>query len=635
MTQSYNYQTSFWDEQDAGARILLDHTAHGIESCHNLVIFYEERSKLEKDYARRLSAVSGRLHDGLQNSPEYGKLGESFKSLHSTQERLSQFHSKAAVAIHKDGHAELKQFVQQIKARYKTIDIKVRNLCNDKITKRQLCDVLKEKLNKANIELRDCQLNKDNYLGKRDSDQNDRQLLKWRSIVDELQLKLDVLKQEYKASSKHWLHEWSNLSLELQELERTRIEFIKLKLEQFAKQCSEMAMQEQANMESLTQQLVKFTAAQDITNFAYNHGTGRIRGASMDSSTTTTCKERPNYNSSKISSKHVQNVRQLSSQLQRTRLSAHYDHEKPEVPQSSSRPMSCIEPEPTHQWHFDVNQLKVPSVTETSPENSTVEAAKGNYAAYTTSESSNDSSNPTDFTAHTGRRASIESMNTSISSLAHSIDDSRRFAKSWNSQNRRKSKTRSQLFDSSQGTSLDGNSRSSSMETTRIHVKPQNAQAYVPAQRRKSMVRTDSDSNPFKQALDAMKKESEGVTDNVSVSSRSSSKSKPLIPFHQSRHPTAEHDPKAATKRVMDGDQYVELPRYSSNGEEVIQYAKALYTFMDANEQMIVNFRAGDFLLLTEKLDNDWFIGEVLDTAHIDPKYRHGIIPHNYIELLI
>ncbi|SCV05692.1 LANO_0H13080g1_1 [Lachancea nothofagi CBS 11611] len=623
MSQNYNYQLSFWDEQDGGARILLEHISNGLESCNSLVTFFEERSKLEKDYARRLSAITGKLHAGIQQAPDYGNLAKSVKTLHSSQERLSQSHSKAAVAIHKDAYAELKQFVQELQARYKTVDIKIRSLCNDKITKRQLCDILKEKLNKATIELRDCKLNKDNYLGKRDSDQNDRHLLKWKSIADELQLKLDVLKQEYKASSKHWLHEWSRLSLELQEMEKSRIQFIQLKSQEFAKHCSELAIQEQINMENLTQQLTKYTADQDISSFAYNHGTGRIRGNIASASST---KEQIQS----TSSKHVQNVRLLSSQLQKTRLSSHYNEDRASVPQSIPRPVSRIEPEPLTQSHPKIHGLELSN--SAVPKVEQLEAPPNSTAVYTTSESSNDSSNPTDFTTHRRRRTSIESMNTSISSLAHSIDDSRRFAKSWNSQNRRKSKTRSQLFDSSQVTSMNENSRSSSMETTRIHGNQEFATDSQLSQRRKSMVRNDSNSNPFKQALDAMRKSSEEY--EASVDSRHSSQKKPLIPFQQSHNTTTIHKAKSLTQRVMDGDHYVELPTYNSKGEEVIQYAKALYTFMEANEQSIVNFHVGDYLLLTEKLDDDWFIGEVLDTAQIEAPYRCGIIPRNYIELL-
>lgn len=598
----------------------------GLDSCDSLVALFEERSKLEKDYARRLGAIAAKFRSGTQSQPDYGKLALSIKSLHSTQERLSQSHSKQAVAIHKDSYSELRVFVQNLQARYKTISLNVRNLCNDKITKRQLCEVLEEKLQKATTELRDCQLNQDNYLGKRDSNQNDRQQQKWRSIVDELQVKLDVLRQEYKSSSKHWLHEWSRLSLELQELERSRIQFIKVKLQEFCKQCSDTAVEEQITMDDLTQQLTKFTADQDISSFSYNHGTGRIRGNFTHAPSTS------DSASASTSSRHVQNVRQLSSQLQRSRISAFYDEEIPhsQLAARESQPQQMLadsqvqetppereytQPQPHHQNTVSqkANNLELP----TKP-----------AATYTSSESSNESSNPTEFTSRVRHRTSTESMTTSISSLAQSIGDSQRFAKSWNSQNRRKSKTKSQILDSSQLTSIDGDSRSSSMDTTRIHV----TTGPRPSQRRKSMVLSDSSSNPFKEALDAMKRDAinaEETHEERTVPSSSSPK-KSLIPFQQSRNPTSG----PLTKRVMDGDNYVELPLLSSKEEKVLKYAKALYTFMEANEQQIVNFRAGDYLLLTEQLDQDWFIGEVLDSHDVEPEYRYGIIPRNYIEIL-
>ncbi|SCU94511.1 LADA_0G08966g1_1 [Lachancea dasiensis] len=627
MSHTYNYQLSFWDEQDAGATLLLEHVSHGLESCSNIVAFFEERSKLEKDYARRLSAISGKLQSGLQQTPDYGKLAHCLRSLQATQERNCQAHSKAAVAIHKDEYAELKQRVQELQARYKTIDIKIRNICNAKITKRQLCDTLKEKLNNATTELRDCQLNKDNFLGKRNLDQNDRHLLKWKSIVNELQLKLDVLKQEYKASTKHWLNEWSQLSLELQELEKSRIQLIQLKIQDFAKHCSDMAIQEQACMEGLTQQLVKYTADQDITSFAYNHGTGRLR-ASVPL-------PHPSQAQSQLqssSSKHAQNIRRLSSQLQRTRISSQITEElqrspsgslpasswqdKPQVPDYSGRNLFPT----TQSMHNDVRLLEPPVTTS---------------AAYTTSESSNESSNPTDFTSHMKRHPSAESLSTSISSLAHSIEDSRRFAKSWNSQNRRKSKARSQVFETTTETNADVPSRSASMDTTRIHVNEEMPSTKSFHKNRRSMVGSESGSNPFKQALDEMRKVSDEHDDPMITKNRRKPTEKPLIPFPHSRHATLGDDETPSKKRVMDVDHYVELPLQSSKGETVIQYARALYTFMEANEQCIVNFRVGDYLLLTEKLDNDWFIGEVLDASKsVNPDYRYGIIPQNYIELL-
>lgn len=618
MSHSYNYQLSFWDEQDNGTRILLDHVAQGIEASKSLVGFFEERSKLEKDYSRRLSAISNKLQNDISNRPDYGKLAQNVKALQTTQERWSQSHSKQSVGIHRDNYEEMREFVQDIQARCKTISSKVRNLRNDKITKRQLCDVVQEKLEKASVELRDCQLNKNNTLGKRESSQNDKHLNKWRSIVDELQMKLEVLKQEYRASSKHWLHEWSRLSLELQELEKTRIQYMKLKLQQFAKHCSDSSVEEQICMEQFTQQLSKFTADQDISSFAYNHGTGRIKGnfvhaSSFDASGTGADTSR---------SRHAENVRHLSSQLQRSRISAKDSIVPPDVPPKDN-PSSQGEsftgrssvngalPSKTDNEHHCERRLKPP---------------QEDVRLSTSSASSHDSSNTTDFTTDIRHRASMESMSTSISSLAHSIEDSQRFAKSWNSHNRRRSKTRSQIFTASQDREHDICSRSSSMETTKIRSRPQ----VETSQRRKSMVWSESSTDPLKDALEAMKRSKSEHSNSSFAEYENTTSNKHLIPFPAGQP----SDPKPEKKRVMDNGRVVELPLLSSRGEKAIHYAKALYTFMDPNDQQIVNFKVDDYLLITEQLDKDWYIGEVLNDESVDTSYRFGIIPENYIEIL-
>ncbi|SCU86261.1 LAMI_0D01156g1_1 [Lachancea mirantina] len=607
--QNYNYHLSFWDEQDNGVRILLDHVAAGIESCKGLATFFEERSKLERDYARRLSAVANKMRAGLESNPDFGKLDACLKTLHVTQEKLGQAHGMQALIVQRDGHAEMREFTQSLQARYKTISTKIRNLRDDKVSKRHLCEVLREKLDRAEVELRDCQLNQHNTLGKRDESQNDRQFLKWKSIVAELQSKSEVLKQEYRASSKHWLQEWSRMSLELQDLEKERIEFVKLKMQQFAKACGDAAVEEQISMDKLTQQLAASTADQDIAAFAYDHGTGRLK----TNASSTQAKTR-------VASKHSENMRHLSSRLQKSRLSSYEARTTVDEGYAVDQERS----HPKHRSSYLDPREHVDSATGTS------HLAPPAKDAYTSSESSQESSNPTDFTSGVRHRTSAESMSTSISSLANSIEDSQRFAKSWNSQNRRKSKTQSQLLNSG-GSATNYHSRSSSTDTTRIH---KTFSPSTSSQRRKSMVWSQSAEDPLQEALETMRRTNQerlsSSDSRVDVPVKSPQHPKPMIPF--STNTNAEKQP--TSKRVMDSGHVVELPLKSSQGENVLRYARALYTYLDANEQQIVNFQKGDYLLLTEQVDQDWFIGEVYASPSIDPPYRIGIVPRNYIELL-
>lgn len=582
----YNYHSNFWDEQDQGVRVLLEHVKQGLDSLKKIVDFFEERCKLEKEYSRRLSAIASQLSKDMASNPDYGKLHDSLQLFHSIQQKLSQSHGKEAEQIHRQNLSELKEFLRNAIARFKTIEGKIRHLRQDKLQKKQLCVELKEKLDKASIELRDCHLNHQNTLGTRQTATNEKQLFKWRSIVDELTLKLDVMKQENASSQRHWIQEWYQLSMELQNLEESRIQTIKLKLQEFSKFSSDIAIEEQIYMEKLITRLNQFTIQQDIYNFSYNHGTGRIKTKFSD--------EMANKNSSTPSGKYVESVKNLSTKLQ---MKKDGSIGSPPLPISKDNEISITRGNQSRQ----MNEIIVPSKAQI-------------LVGSPSSECSNNSSIPTDFTLNIKTRASIDSMATSISSLASSINDAQRVAKSWNSQNRRKSR--------SLVTPIEGqdSGRSTSMDTTRrydtsdpLHIGSTSYQ-----QRRKSLALD------VETALEVIEKEESEKKNNLREEQHANNKSSPgtidqgFIPFTTRK-----------TKRVVHNGKDVILPLKNSKDERVIGYAKALYSYNEPNDNGILNFQLDDYLLLSERLNKDWCIGEIYNTTG-----PQGLIPMNYVEEL-
>ncbi|AET38050.1 formin-binding protein HOF1 Ecym_2308 [Eremothecium cymbalariae DBVPG len=677
MALNYNYQSNFWDAQEEGVRILLRHVAQGLEVCKNLSVFFEERSKLEKDYSRKMGAIVHHLEKQLKNTPDYGNMQRSLELCKVEQTKVAQSHSKQAEQIYREQYNALKEFVSNGQARYKTLEGKIRQLRMDKVQKRQMHDELLEKLEKAKVELREYQLNQQNLIGGRESMNNQKQLSKWRSIVDELSKKIDVLSQEAKAANKRWLQEWGSLSMELQLLEESRMQMMKTKIQEFAVVGIDAAVHEQISLEKLTTMLAGFTIQQDIYSFAYNHGTGRVKakdgGTGLNNKT---------IEASSVD-KHTENMRILSSKLPRNRpvsqppmrtppdsptlkdaandnysiivLDEHVqqsqDRESNYLMQSptgfptsmeprmsptrapylqGSSPAKVIEqngvsyPDDGKPVNVDSNECPPHSsatVKRYSPEQRQPvevrriqkdqqlinEEFRDTRAG--SSESESYTSNPTDYTQKKVR-TSIDSMSTSISSYASSIDDSQRLAKSWNSRNRRKSRDFCRSAEDLSRPSSDpvpiassqSGSDGSSLRRTRSH-------------RRKSLA-ADIDG-----ALRALEEEemkrnqpkSKNLpsSDSDSDGSNSVDRQPRFIPFEKTKTTT------------------FEWPKATSRGQRVIGYAKALYSFTEPNENDILNFQMGDHLLLTEKLNTDWYIGEVHNSNG-----RQGLIPMNYVKFL-
>ncbi|AGO10534.1 AaceriABR082Wp [[Ashbya] aceris (nom. inval.)] len=682
MAQNYNYQLNFWDDQEEGVRILLRHVAQGLDACKNMVTFFEERSKLEKDYSRKLSAIANHLEQQLEATPDYGNMQKCAELCRAEQSKLAQSHSKQAEQIYRENYLSLKEFVSEGQARYKTLEGKIRQLRQDKVQKRQMYNELLDKLEKAKVELREIQLNQMNVVGGRELTANERQLNKWSAIVDELHRKIDVLGQEYKSAKRHWLQEWGPLSMELQLLEESRIQMMKTKLQEFVTFSTDCAIHEQISMDKMTTMLSGFTAQQDIHSFAYNHGTGRIKSKSVEATF-----NKP-ASVATPADKHTENMRILSSKLSRNRPASQRmpSNEFYRDPGSDNSSVIVLDDDIVYGQPANMSDSRVsrvsndlgeysmlsrvssvkrssmharpimsaasrsptePSYTDRHPidyaDHSSQSAAMKGYLQQQqqtqnteirravreqqlqhregrfntgplSAGSSSSNSNPTDNT-NRSMATSVDSMVTSISSYASSIDDSQRLAKSWNSRNRRKSRDYSRP--------READSRHSSDEDRILGQRMESSSAAPTRSRSHHRKSLGSDVEGALRALeeDEMRKRN-GRDDRSSHGGRSAHSDDFESTHTITRQP--QFIPFQRTKSVA-----MEWPKVTSKGRRVIGYARAIYSFTEPNDNDILYFEMGDHLLLTEKLNTDWYIGEVHNGNG-----KQGLIPMNYVELL-
>lgn len=608
---AYSYELCFWDPHDEGVNVLLGHISAGIKSCGTMVTFFKQRSELEKDYARRLGAMSSRMVSDMEESPEYGRLNECFQTVVTNERTRAQAHSKQSELMYRQIYSDVKAFAGKMQARYTTLSGKTERLRVDKYNKRKGCEDLTKKLEEAEIRARDLRLNQNNVIGNKKGEQNRRELAKWDNNSREISLQLDVLKQEYRASQKYWFKEWAEISAQLQEMETARISYLQAKIQQFAQVTLETSLLEQSKMDSLMNQLATFTPADDISEFSSGYGTGRLKEKRKVTNDLT------GFDVSRGKKDlHAENIRKLSSQLQRQSLGdSRLDKELPTV--TVQRQPDLETRKPPRKEPFSHSE---PPLVDRKEELSPYSRQRGQSPHKPTSSSSSASSSvPTDFTAHVKNRHSIDSMATSVSSMASSIDDSQRFAKSWNSSNRKR-KSMSHLQQDrthedpspspvghrSEESLRDSPAlvRNSSADTTIMNT----TMASQKNMRRKSMVLQDS-SNPIEDALYEMERiKSMGS----SVFARSD----------------------ARVGRVRDNGITITLPTVTSEGEPVIKYAKAVYPLLDNDAAELAHFEKGDYLLLTATINEDWFRGEVYDNNFAATTHKNGLIPYNFIQLL-
>lgn len=593
---NYSFELCFWDPNDEGVNVLLEHISAGIKSCDTMVTFFKHRSELEKDYARRLGAISTKMVSDMENNPEYGRLNDCFTLMVNNERSRAQAHSKQSELLYRQVFSEIKTFASKLQARYTTLSGKTEKLRVDKYNKRKGCEDLAKRLEEAQLRARDLRLNQNNVIGGKRIEHNRRELTKWENNSREIGIQLDVLKQEYKASQRHWFREWAEMAAQLQEMETARISYLQAKMQQCSQAAMETYLLEQSKMDSLINRLATFTPADDISEFSSNYGTGRLKEKRKVTNELQSQREKRDT--------YTESIRKLSSQLQKQTLA----DSRVDKPLPSTQMSAAKESENSRRPAAPVEQL--------SPHMSHHTYLRDHHKT-TSSSSSATSSDPTDFTTHVKNRSSMDSMATSVSSLASSIDDSQRFAKSWNSSNRKR-KSMSHLqeerrVEEASPERSDRNNRSLQHEDVQMRNSSTNTTIVKTTMspredvRRKSMVLNES-ANPIEDALYEM----ERIKSIGSVLASSD----------------------AGVGRVRDNGITVTLPVVTSEGEAVIRYAKAVYPLLNNEAAELAHFQKGDYLLITAAVNEDWFRGEVYSNEMIDEAHKNGLIPHNFIQLL-
>ncbi|CCD23172.1 formin-binding protein HOF1 NDAI_0B01380 [Naumovozyma dairenensis CBS 421] len=707
---TYDFETCFWDKDDKGVNVLLSHISAGIKSCDTMITFFKQKCEIEKDYARRVGAINEKLNKDLKINVEFGQLAESFNLLYETEVSKAQSHSKQSELIYRQIFNDLKDFTSELQARYTTLSGKIEGLRLDKFNKMKGCEDLTQRLEKAEIRVRDLQLNQNNIIGSKRVEQNKRDLIKWESNTQEIKNQLSLLKQEYKASKKYWLHEWAGLTIEFQRMETARISFLQSKLQQYLQTATETSLLEQTKMEILNNKLMNFASNDDISKFSSEYGTGRLKkekrskNRETSSHTNHTVKDttqlrnstQPKRNSLNISNisnskreSYIDNIRTLSSQIQESvnskpKITQNLNNlmyqslqEKPlPIPvekttingqksitdndDNNNRPATQItetiklrqdqlskdtpraykeividleeesekEKEKEKEKEEEIiknNKMSILPYNKASRHTNSLTSTEIESNSVSPSASTSSGSNPTDFTTHVKNKQSIDSMTTSVSTMASTIDDSQRFAKSWNSMNRKR-KSISYLQSLSNSTSPTSSSSSPPIDRRSTFLEQQQQQEEVKTNEQE--LRNVSSTNSIR--INPNIRQSQNI-EKVPDPYRQS-----LISGHSES--IQRKDPQTDTLgkgQINDNGIIITLPLTTRNGEHVIKYAKALYPLMtDQTSTEVINFDTNDYILINEVINENWFRGEVYDNDRIPEDRRSGLIPFNFIRLL-
>lgn len=624
---TYDFTQCFWDPNDDGANLLQHHIKEGVRSTNTLLNFFKNQAEIEKDFSRRQGAVYDKFVKDFNGHGDFGNVNKILDTLMNYQQVRAKAFGKQSELIYSRLYIDTKTFISDINARAITVDGKIERMRSDKVTKKKNLEEINKKLNNAQIKSRDLALNIDNIIAnKKQREVQQAEFNKSKNLEDELQNQLDFSKQELKSSQSYWLQEWAILSKHYQEIEESRINFLQEKLQEFIEGQNQTLLIEQTKLDKFFLQLSSFTPKDDIEQFSKKNGTGRLKDKRNDNKN-----KNYHHNHHKSSSSNSRNVLDPSHSLNSNRASSSVtNHSHPIQRRVDSRERfkeslqfwqstssnessktsnsneehltrksydkdisvlhnkvvdshnknhglnnSSSEYEHSENSHLNKNNYKIKNRLELPKINNTY-----NHHHHTLSNSSNDS----DYHSRRSHGSSISSMSSTIIEGTFQSDGS--------------TKVNNYLKKDHYSIPISPENSDSEDISTKKKFKGRI--------RNKSMVRDDS-THPIEDALYEMNK-------------------------LQEWNLNAKEDPKVG--RIRDSGITVTLPILTSEGIPVRNYAKALYPLVDNPSSELCHFHRSDYLLITEKVDDDWYKGEVYGNDMINASHKVGLIPNNFIRIL-
>ncbi|ORZ02469.1 hypothetical protein BCR43DRAFT_519788 [Syncephalastrum racemosum] len=267
------FSDSFWDKDDRGVEVITEKLRASRQTCEEIMKLYEIRAEIEADYGERLLKLS----QMMVGQAEEGTLSESISHIPSAIETTARAHLDLSSQLQQHLEAPLASFVkdqtERRKAQYQQIE-------NSKQLK---------SMHYANVErsrdyyTAECTklTGMEKYLTERRSEMAADEAQQVEEEIEEQKKLVAAADQEYKHAvtvlndvTDKWISDWRSTCDTFQDLEETRIDFIRSSLWAFANIMSSVYIVDDQCCERIRTALESTDVQKDIALFVERYGTG-------------------------------------------------------------------------------------------------------------------------------------------------------------------------------------------------------------------------------------------------------------------------------------------------------------------------------------------------------------------------
>ncbi|KFY09330.1 hypothetical protein V492_05532 [Pseudogymnoascus sp. VKM F-4246] len=265
-----SFANNFWGKEDAGVNPLLERMHNAKQTCDELKAFYNARSSLEEEYARKLLALSRKP----LGSQEAGTLRASMDVMRGEVESMGKSHQNVAQQMKTELEEPLAAFAGAMKERRKIVQGGIEKLLKTKIQQTQVVNKTRDRYEQECLKIKGYLAQGHMVMGQEER--------KNKAKLEKTQINVATSNTEYEAAVKvleettgRWNRDWKGASDKFQDLEEERLDFTKSSLWTFANIASTVCVSDDASCEKIRLSLENCEVEKDILSFIKECGTGQ------------------------------------------------------------------------------------------------------------------------------------------------------------------------------------------------------------------------------------------------------------------------------------------------------------------------------------------------------------------------
>ncbi|KFY67623.1 hypothetical protein V496_01514 [Pseudogymnoascus sp. VKM F-4515 (FW-2607)] len=265
-----SFANNFWGKEDAGVNPLLERMHNAKQTCDELKAFYNARSSLEDEYARKLLALSRKP----LGSQESGTLRASMDVMRGEVESMGKSHQNVAQQMKTELEEPLAAFAGAMKERRKIVQGGIEKLLKTKIQQTHVVNKTRDKYEQECLKIKGYLAQGHMVMGQEER--------KNKAKLEKTQINVATSNTEYEAAVKvleettgRWNRDWKGASDKFQDLEEERLDFTKSSLWTFANIASTVCVSDDASCEKIRLSLENCEVEKDILSFIKECGTGQ------------------------------------------------------------------------------------------------------------------------------------------------------------------------------------------------------------------------------------------------------------------------------------------------------------------------------------------------------------------------